>query len=658
MNPLTKAYWIGKGVGWDNVPRRIYQIWQTRSGRLERRLKASEFAADKCPTFDLASDVRYRAWQQRRDKFFRIPAQAELRSLVPDELWHKSVTRVCDDALSGKYPYFSRWQGRLGWPPDFNLDPVHHIAWPVGEHWLKNTRSGPPRDDIKLVWEASRLSLAFLFSREYVYSGEGRWSAAFWTMLEAWIEQNPVNESVAWGCGQEIAFRLMAILTAAFAMFDDGETSVDRLASLEVLCWQSAKRIAANINYAISQENNHALSEALGLHTVGLLFPEFPESPQWIDHAERVFELECRRQIYDDGSYVQHSMSYHRVMLDDMIWAIRLGEINKRPLGESIVSRVRSAVDWLAEFVDPQLGRVPNYGANDGANVLPLSCSDYLDYRPVLQAAGEVCNNEAGGIGLGPWSEKSLWLTGSLPPERATKRAVTATWKAETGGYFMMRGPNSRLMVRATNFRDRPSQCDMLHVDLWYRGLNVFRDAGSYLYYHRDPSIKQYFYSSAAHNTAHIPGFEQMTKGPNFLWFHWPKARAEFEGQNRLTCCAEYKAGCRYTHERVIDRDADNYTIRDFVGGPPRYELRWRLCPELDWAQPASHQFCGRLDETVIEVNIFGDSFKAELGSCWESLYYGERDQVPMIVIRDAVGETTTKVSLRPEAVSSSVLSL
>src|SRR5690606_14196729 len=121
-----------------------------------------------------------------------------------------SVTAVCEAALAGDYRFFSKWYGELGWPPNFNRDPVNLIDWPVGEHWLRTARSGPPRDDIKLVWEASRWSLAFDLARQYIYSGDDRWAESMWTFIEAWLRQNPVNQTVAWGCGQEVALRLMA----------------------------------------------------------------------------------------------------------------------------------------------------------------------------------------------------------------------------------------------------------------------------------------------------------------------------------------------------------------------------------------------------------------------------------------------------------------
>ncbi len=337
--------------------------------------------------------------------------------------------------------------------------------------------------------------------------------------------------TVAWGCGQEIAFRLMAMLTAAFATLDSPHATPARLFVLTRLAWQSAQRIDANINYAIAQENNHALSEALGLWTVGLLFAEFPQARRWRDRGRRILAAECQRQIYDDGSFVQHSLSYHRVMLDDLMWCIRLGQINNDPLPDAVIDRFRRATDWLAQMVDPTSGRVPNYGANDGANVLPLACADYLDYRPTLQTAYWIAHEQR-CLDPGPWDEKLLWLCGSQgltgQPHPAPCAHVGPLRSAATMFFVVLQ---SWLMTRCGTYRDRPHQADMLHVDLWYQGLNVLRDGGSFMYYHEDPRWQHFFHSTAAHNTVEIDGLDQMIKGPRFLWFRWPAAHVVLTGR-------------------------------------------------------------------------------------------------------------------------------
>ena len=649
FSPLFNAYWIAKGVGWDNVPRRIYQSAMVRSGALKRKLdRVSKHRADANAGQYIPGQV-LEIWKGRQRNFFETPKAEDLHTLIDGEQWAQQVTSVCTEAIQGSYPFFSRWTGALGWPPNFNLDPINKIEWPVGEHWLTTAKSGPPRNDIKLVWEPSRFSLAFYLARDYAYRSESSTAQHFWEMFDAWIAQNPINHSVAWGCGQEVAFRLMAMLMGAFTVLDSPHSTPERLAALEDLCWCSANRIEANINYAISQENNHALSEAAGLWTVGLLFPDFPEATRWVERGQHVIETEIARQVYEDGSYVQHSMTYHRVMLDIMVWVIELGRRNHREFSKATLDRVAAATRWLREFVDPVSGRVPNYGANDGANVLPLACCDYLDFRPILHAAsqsfGVPCD-----LPKGPWCEKSLWLVGKGDQsEHHAEIKPACKWEAPVGGYFILRGPNSKLFTRATKFRDRPSQCDMLHVDLWMKGHNILRDAGSYRYYHEDTSIKKYFYSVESHNAVQVAGQEQMQKGPNFLWFHWAEGSARFEGDNRLHCSAKFRGSAPYVHHRVIERSDDRYCVTDRVVGADCFTLRWHLAPELNWVSSDAETFEANLGpDGKVVIRLEGDgACNARIVKGWESLYYGERREVPVIEIDGVRGTFRTNLDWR-----------
>lgn len=650
MNCLARIWWTAKGVGWDNLPRRLLQVWRIRSGRLRRQLDPARFTDDafrnEC---DATVSDQPTLWAERARKFFPVPSQQDLAKVVDDPTWDEHVYAVCRKALEGEYLFFSHWYGRLGWPPDFNLDPMHDIRWPVGEHWLGTAKSGPPRHDIKLVWEASRFSLAYYFARAYVRKGDEKWAESYWQMFDAWVEQNPPQLTVAWGCGQEIAFRLMAMLFGAFATLTSPAATDERLWALSRLAWQTGRQIATNINSARSQKNNHALSEAAGLWTIGLLFPEFRQARRWRDTGWEILAAEAKRQIYNDGSYVQHSLNYHRVMMDDLLWAIRLGEMNDDRLPEAVYDRFERATNWLMEMIDPDSGRVPNYGANDGANVLPLACSDYLDYRPVAQAGYSLLRGRR-CFAPGPWDEKVLWLLGdeavNVPVEPPKRQAQFA---ADSGGYYILRGPNSWAMIRCHTYRDRPGQGDMLHLDLWYKGVNVLRDAGSYMYYCEQP-WRHYFISTAAHNTIEIDARDQMIKGARFLWFRWTKSRllrfetsadarvGYFEGEHY----GYRRLPGRPVHRRSVLRIDDTYIIVHDILGSGRHDvaLRWRLC-EGDWIQGEGLNWRADTSEQPVALNITASGpidaqlvagGESPMPEGWTSEYYAEKKPAPTIL--------------------------
>jgi hypothetical protein len=646
MNRLAQVYWTAKGVNWRNVPRRLLQAWRLRSGSLRRRLDPARFSdeqfAAECEALPPGQPT---LWTQRAKRFPRLPAAADLAAVADDATWRERVIAVAEKALSGDYPMFSHWCGRLGWPPDFNLDPVHVLRWPVGEHWLRTARSVGPDRDIKLVWEASRFTLAYYFARAYARAGDERFAEAFWRMFEAWIEQNPPMLSVAWGCGQEMTFRLMAMLTAAVATLPSPAATPRRLHALSRLAWQTGRSIELNINQARMQGNNHAVSEAVGLWTIGVLFPEFARSNRWKDKGRRALAAEIAWQVYPDGSYVQHSLNYHRVMMDDLLWATALARASGTPLPPVVLDRLERAARWLAEMIDPVSGRVPNYGPNDGANVLPLSCQGYLDHRPTAQAAWQMLYGRR-LFDPGPWDEKALWLTGRQSLGAAVERPKrSATFAAPDGGYYILRGGQSWAMVRCHSYRHRPNHADMLHVDLWYKGINILRDAGSYSYCCEEP-WNHYFHSTAAHNTVEIDGRDQMTKGPRFLWFRWTKSRmlrfartadgAVFEGEHH-----GYRS-VGVTHRRTVSVNGNAWEIADCLNGQGTHtaNLLYRLC-QADW-RLVGDVLEGEIGGKKIELRFsaphgFSITLLDATNDCHdgtESCFYGSKSHSPAVVLR------------------------
>ncbi len=129
-----------------------------------------------------------------------------------------------------------------------------------------------------MVWEASRFGAVFTLARAYASTGDERYPAAFWALVNDWALHNPPQSGANWKCGQEAAFRLMAWCFGWFAFQSSRSSTPDRLAQLALMMAVHANRIEQNLDYALSQNNNHGLSEAMGLWTIGHLWPEFERS--------------------------------------------------------------------------------------------------------------------------------------------------------------------------------------------------------------------------------------------------------------------------------------------------------------------------------------------------------------------------------------------
>ena len=70
-----------------------------------------------------------------------------------------------------------------------------------------------------------------------------------------------------------------------------------------------AKRIPPTLVYARAQNNNHLISEAVGLYYAGSLFKTLPLARQWKTLGWKWFNRAIQEQVTENGEYVQHSLN-------------------------------------------------------------------------------------------------------------------------------------------------------------------------------------------------------------------------------------------------------------------------------------------------------------------------------------------------------------
>ncbi len=614
-----------------------------------------------------AEPAAYRAWRRSNGgKFFfgagDLPP-TDLLNKIAGQAGREETLRVANDFRAGRFLYYSRHVHNLGQPVDWLLNPMNGGRHNNTTHWCDYPTFSRELGDIKDVWEPSRFALAFWIVRAFALTGDAGFVQDFWRLFDSWTRQNPPNMGPNWKCGQETAIRCFGMCFALYAFAEHPATTDRHVADLAKLMAVSAERIEKNINYAYSQKNNHGMSEAIGLLTIGLLFPELKQSAHWAAKGRDYLEREIARQIYDDGSYVQHSMNYHRVMLHDCLWAARLAQLNGRSLSDAALARIDAAGEFLHAMLDGESGGVPNHGANDGANVLPLAACDYSDFRPTVQAARFRATGKP-VLSNGPWNEMLTWLYGieshastGVALDRTERQAASGTLNAEpasrrfdAGGYYTLHHGDSWGMIRCHTYHDRPAHLDMLHLDLWYRGVNVLSDSGTYRYFAPDdPAAEKYFKGMAAHNTIELDGRNPLDLVSRFLWMPWPAAKClahsadQFQGEHH----AYDRSPWRVVHRRTVDASNEAaWIVTDELIGHGEHDIavRWHLVDgvcELDEAKRTltlrHAKGCIRLAVDVpgnARLSVSRGESDAMRMSGWESRYYQEKSARPTFTVR------------------------
>lgn len=498
---------------------------------------------------------------------FSLPSRAELLNILGAD-GQAALLKEADEIAQGRVRIFG------GDPVALQLafsEPLRHWAdYETGKAAIPYPQSSIP--DLKFIWEPARFGWAFTLGRAYHISGDEKYALAFWKYFEEFIDGNPAYLGPHWMNGQEVALRLMAIAWAGQVLAAAAASTPERRLALIRSIAEHAIRIPPTLVYARSQNNNHLVVEAAGLFTAGAAL----DYPQWRAQGRRWLNDALRDQISTYGEYIQHSSNYHRLMLQSVLWvdAILRGRSERWPY--ATLEALMRASHWLFSMIDPESGRAPNLGANDGALILPLASAAFDDFRPTVQAAARAYLRT--GLPPGSWDELSLWL--ALPASSRT---------ADSDAYMVehLRGRNSWGYLRASRFRSRLSHMDQLHFDLWWQGHNVAQDAGTYLYNAASPWDNP-LVSTRVHNTVTIDGRDQMTRGGRFLtldWFPAYSRRVLEVDEHILGRMLSYHKGYRrlgIRHERISTVFADeHWEIRDNLiftkPGEHVFRLHWLL---------------------------------------------------------------------------------
>jgi Heparinase II/III N-terminus/Heparinase II/III-like protein len=512
--------------------------------------------------------------------FFVLPKPEELLAVIGNE-GKAAILAEADEIVGGKV--------RL-----FGGEPVELILTVPGklEHWTTYETGKadlrPLTPDIKKLWEPARFGWVFCLGRAYHLTRDDKYAKVFWDNFETFTTANPAYFGPNWVSGQEIALRLMAFVWAGQVFSGCSSSTPGRSAALAEAVKVHALRIPPTLVYARSQQNNHLLTEAAGLLTAGLALPGHPKASRWCVLGWKLLNQGLQSQIDSSGEYAQHSTNYHRLMLQVVLWVdvlMRSNDLSRYYWPNRTIEAILRCIDWLLDILDPDSGRVPNLGANDGAYIFPLSACPFSDFRPVVHAVARVFLNS--DLPRGPWDDLAVWFGLPLEGRKYDLRKHSPA---------RINGKGSWAYLRTAQFTTRPSHADQLHVDLWWHSLNIALDAGSYLY-NADPPWDNSLTTALVHNTVTVNNLDQFTRAGRFLYLDWFNAyrRSSIEADPAMleNICGWHwgyrKQGIR--HERTVTAYADgHWQVRDDLlqirkrryKKPLTFRLHW-LLPDWEW---------------------------------------------------------------------------
>lgn len=528
--------------------------------------------------------------------------------------------------LSGKILFFNHEWKDLGLNYDWITNPDSGFRYDITKHWSEIQDFNPASGDIKFVWEKSRFTYLLTIMRYDFHFGQDHSKFVF-EEIDSWIEANPVNQGPNWKCSQETSLRIFNWCFILDFYRNSPELTTARFNRILHVIYWSLDHVYKNINFSrIAVRNNHAITETLFLALSEQLFPFFPETKKWAADGRKWFEQEVDYQVYNDGTYLQFSMNYHRVVIQLLSFGISVSERNQKPFSQKVYGKAHKSLDFLYQCLQEENGMLPNYGNNDGALFFPLSDQDYRDYRPQLNHLHHILTGKHLYADIAEITEDALWLPSASNSNMEAIGKKYGALSYPIGGFYLYRNEKSFTMIRCGKHKDRPHQADNLHLDVWIGGENVLRDSGTYKY-NTDKALLDYFSGTVSHNTVSIGDKSQMLKGGRFIWYFWSQAinasikenekDVVFEGS--VSCFRYMRKNIRHTRKISISKEKLNWIVEDAINADGGRQ-NWHF-------GTAAGSTAGKGLKPQMRSESNGTAVEAKKFASYDSSYYGTKTE-------------------------------
>ncbi len=613
---LDKVLNLVSNMGMRYVAFRARHEVLRRTGLLKKKFPAA-------PAFK--QYISLKQWKELPVKFFFDDKESLLFPRNPQP----ELKERFDQIKSGNLLLFNSILANLGTNYDWVTNPDSGYKYDVNKHWTEIPDYSKEAGDIKYVWEKSRFSYIYdLIRYDYHYNRDC--GAEVFADILSWIKSNPVNCGPNYRCSQEMSLRVLN-WTFALHYYRNSIHLTDAVFDqMQYAIYWHMHHVYNNIDFSrIAVRNNHAITETLALYITGLLYPALPGAEKWKQKGKAWFEEEIAYQVYEDGTFLQYSMNYHRVVVQLLTWGITIADHNKERFSEIVYKRAKRTFLFLRTCMIDESGMLPNYGANDGALFFRLSSTQYRDYRPQLQALAAALGTE---LQFNQFNEDSHWY-GTYENARKTWQPADGIHTFPEGGYYIIREPQTLTFIKCGSYKDRPQHADNLHLDIWYKGENILLDGGSYKYNTDDATIR-YFSGTASHNTVMLGDKDQMLKGGRFIWYYWSQSNgaslAEESGKyvfnGAIRAFTYINKGI--IHKRTISKEKGKpiWHIHDQVENAPS-DLPVRQLWHVPFSAAKKVQFTAR--------DAQGKNFKIQKAEGWSSSLYGSKEKTTEFVFSE-----------------------
>ena len=515
-----------------------------------------------------------------------LPDAAEVARRLAGTPYAVEVQRLAERILQHRFPLMGCEIDTgpiIDWRRDYVSGKSTGLEYFRRIPYLDFERAG----DHKPIWELNRHQHLVLLAQAWRLTGRAEFCREIEAQFESWWAANPYGRGINWTSALEVAFRALSWIWVYHIAGDQMSADLRRR-FLESL-YAHGRYLAGNLSVYFSP-NTHLLGEAVALHAIGTLFPDYPESKRWRHEGGAMVRAQMDAQVRADGSHFEQSTYYHVYALDMLLFSALMEQM---PPDYSV--RLARMADYLDALLGPQR-RLPFLGDDDGGRLFhPYSARDCFGRASLAAIARGPADDYAE---MGAWwfgadhnhdrSDQSHDREGVVAPQENSRLF-------EDAGIAIMQAGDTQLIADAGPMGSGGaghSHADALSFVLRRGNEDLLIDAGTFTYV-GDAKWRNWFRGTAAHNTIRIDGLDQATPVDPFRWADKPDVVINAWRSNSEEDFLD--ATCRYRglehRRRILFAKPDTLLVLDEAtgsGGPHLLEQFWHSGEEVTQESPRS----------------------------------------------------------------------
>jgi Heparinase II/III-like protein/Heparinase II/III N-terminus len=555
-----------------------------------------------------------------------LPQAASVAARLRGSAHALEIERLANGVLENRIPLFGQelnFTGPIPWRRDWK----HDREFPGTPYfrlvpYLSFDRVG----DHKFIWELNRHQHFVLLAQAALITDRPDFMDALVSHWEDWVRENPFQCGINWTSALEVAFRALSWIWV-YHLVGDRMSEPFRRRFLTQL-YRHGCHLEYNLSVYFSP-NTHLLGEAVALHALGILFPQFPRAAAWQTLGADRVRTELARQVHPDGAHFEQSSYYHVYALDffllHYVFAGRPGTFN-----ETLIR--------MAEYLDALQGparRIPLVGDDDGGRLFhPYGARDTFGRATLATCSLLFDRQEWLNRSEDLYPQAAWWLGPSALDARDVQRPPGKSQLFADSGTLAIENRDTFALIDAGGFgpfRAGHSHSDALSLVVRRGTEDILLDAGTFNY--ADADWRNSFRGSSAHNTVRIDRLDQAPPRGSFAWAAKPEvivqdwtSKADWD---YLDATVRYN-GHPFAHRRRILflKDRDWFLILDSAEGSGEHLVEQFWNTGCSVSALSSHALqLGESAGLVIDQDL-----EVVIQDSWRSPVYGSKESSRQIV--------------------------